>query len=159
MSLHRVPASILALALGAAGMACVRRPPAETYTSESHLRDQWLPRLEDGATQRDDVIAHLGEPTVSFQERRILAYRLLLVDSYFPLAPRAYGDLLGGGPWADSRVGTDARRKGLWLAVAREARDDRRLLWELSREAEYCLVLLFDAGGTLRRHRITRVLP
>lgn len=143
------------------GMGCVHAPPGEAYAAESYVRARWLPPLHDGTTRRDDVIAELGAPTATFQAGRIHAYRLLLVERDAPLASSGYDTLVSF--WGGI-VGTDARREALSterraLVVMREAPDDERLLWELTREAEYGLVLVFDQGGMLQRHRLTRVLP
>jgi len=169
MSLRRIPAATwMTLALATActlPMMSLQRAPGETLTSEPHLRDRWLPRLEDGATRREDVVAALGDPTSTFQANAILAYRLLLVDGPEPLTSRAHRSLVGAGGWSAvfsdgwARIGRDARREALVLGVAHQDRSDERLLWELSREAEYSLVLVFDDRGILLRHALTRILP
>lgn len=46
----------------------------------AELEDQWLGFLNPGETSREDILLTLGVPTSSFEDDRIVGYRLDLVE-------------------------------------------------------------------------------
>ena len=45
---------------------------------DAAVQRQWLPFLEDGKTNRAEVLSSLGQPSARFQGERILTYRMML---------------------------------------------------------------------------------
>lgn len=65
---------VLALALAACQAA---KPPAP---APHELRQKWLGYLEDGKTKKADILWRLGPPSDSFEEGRIVIYRMVFRD-------------------------------------------------------------------------------
>jgi hypothetical protein len=146
--------------------ACAAEPLNETLVSETFVRERWLSYLEDGKTKRKEIIQKLGEPTSSFQDNRILGYRLLLVEdgrhvteneyqTAFINLEYAYRDQYFG--WINNKRKLLAE-KGMLFTVRDQNKEDK-LLEILSREAEYSLVLVFDDQNTLTQHSLRRIMP
>ena len=157
-----LPLFIMSLLL----MACAAEVLNESLVSEPYVRERWLSYLEDGKTKRDEIIRRLGEPTSSYQDNRILGYRLLLIEDGREITEKeyrtalihfesAYRDRYFG--WINNRR-TLLSEKGILFTVRDQNKEDK-LLEILSREAEYRLVLVFDDHDTLAQHSLRRILP
>jgi hypothetical protein len=127
----------------------------EKYVSVSFVRERWLGFLKDGTTNRQDLLASLGEPTGQYAGGRIFAYRLLLVEDEREKLAKARM-LFKEADINDRREAL--AKKGRLLVYRREMKADLGL--ELfAREAEYSLVIVFDDRGTVSKSSLRRVLP
>lgn len=156
---------LLCIMLGSL-FACAAEPLNETFVSEPFVHEKWLSYLEDGKTKKDDIIRQLGEPTSSFEDNRILGYRLILVEDGQDITEKEYRTALINFEYAyrDRYFGwINSRRKVLsekgTLLTVREGNKEDKLPEILSREAEYSLVLVFDDQNTLARHSLRRIMP
>ena len=157
-----LPLFIMSLSL----MACAADTLNESFVSEPYVRGRWLSYLEDGKTKRQEVIRRLGEPTSSFQDNRILGYRLLLIEDGRDITEKEYRTALINfeSAYRDRYFGwINNRRKllsenGTLFTVRDQNKEDKRLEI-LSREAEYSLVLVFDDHDTLAQHSLRRIMP
>ena len=163
--------------------------PDETFVTESYVHQRWLPFIQDGRISRKEIISHLGEPTQSYENERILAYRLLLVEADRKIIADYYKKMIAylEETWQPEVI---KRRKILSekgnLFVFRENMKEERPLenikWKswyggyhqglfsenikeerflelVAREAEYSLVLVFDDNNILSKHSLLRVRP
>jgi hypothetical protein len=147
-------------------MACAHEKLDESFVSETFVRGKWLSYLEDGKTQREEIIQRLGEPTSTFQDNRILGYRLILVEEGRDLSEKEYRSILinlesaylaGYYGWVNDRRNL-LSEKGTLFTVHEQNKEDK-ILEILSREAEYSLVLVFDDQETLARNSLRRIMP
>ena len=85
--------------------------------------------LRVGATTRQEVILTLGEPSVSFEQERILTYRIGQNEErgYYVITPKL---------------------------MMSEMRLNQPLTWEMVR---YSLVLVFDGSGVLEKQKLIPV--
>jgi hypothetical protein len=146
--------------------ACAAEPLNETFVSEPYVRERWLSYLEDGKTEREEIIQKLGEPTSSFQGNKILGYRLLLIEDGRKITEKEYRTALINfeSAYRDRYYGwINNRRKQLsekgTLFTVRDQNKEDEILELLSREAEYSLVLVFDDQNTLTQHSLRRIMP
>jgi len=146
--------------------ACAAEVLNESLVSEPYVRERWLSYLEDGKTKRDEIIRRLGEPTSSYQDNRILGYRLLLIEDGRDITEKEYRTalIIFESAYRERYFGwINNRRKQLsekgTLFTVRDQNKEDKLLEILSREAEYSLVLVFDDHDTLAQHRLRRILP
>jgi hypothetical protein len=146
--------------------ACAHENLDETFVSEPYVRERWLSYLEDGKTKQEEIIRRFGEPTSSFQDSRILGYRLILVEEGQDLSEEEYRNVLINVEsaylgryygWVNDRR-KQLSEKGTLFTVREQNREDK-LLEILSREAEYSLVLVFDDHDTLAQHSLRRIMP
>ena len=146
--------------------SCAHENLDETFVSEPYVRERWLSYLEDGKTKQEEIIRRLGEPTSSFQDSRILGYRLILVEEGQDLSEEEYRNVLINVEsaylgryygWVNDRR-KQLSEKGTLFTVREQNREDK-LLEILSREAEYSLVLVFDDHDTLAQHSLRRIMP
>jgi len=147
-------------------LACAAEPLNETFVSEPYVRERWLSYLEDGKTKKGDIIRRLGEPESTYEDDRILGYRLILVEDGRDLSEKEYRTVLLNFQsahrdryygWINNRRKV-LSEKGALVTVRGQNKEDK-LLEILSREAEYSLVLVFDDQNTLARHSIRRIMP
>lgn len=129
-------------------LSCAHTPSRLQPSAKALLPDEWLATIQDGVTTRAGVATDLGQPTVWFEGGRIFAYRLIVegTRASYPASEERHGTFFISGA-------------NLLAWVARKESHDVPLVWELSRDAEYALVLVFDDAGTLRRHVLKRILP
>jgi len=147
-------------------LACAAEPLNETFVSEPYVRERWLSYVEDGKTKKGDIIRRLGEPESTYEDDRILGYRLILVEDGRDLSEKEYRTVLLNFQsahrdryygWINNRRKV-LSEKGALVTVRGQNKEDK-LLEILSREAEYSLVLVFDDQNTLARHSIRRIMP
>lgn len=155
-----LPIFFLALLVGCA------TPRDDTYVSETYVSERWLPFIQNGKTTRNELVALLGEPTRSYQDGKILAYRLILVEA--GKVQTEEGLMV---TWHMTRTAyftknykqVNKRRKALSqtgrLLVLRPSEEEQRQLRILTREAEYSLVLVCDHNDIVVRHSLVRVKP
>jgi len=157
-----LPAFIMLLMI----MACANEKLYESFISEPYVRERWLSYLEDGRTKKDEIIRRLGEPTSRFQNGIILGYRLILVEEGGDISEKEYRSIILTRDAAYTQryyawVNKERKllsEKGILFTLRDENKDDK-ILEILSREAEYSLVLVFDAHGTLAKHDLRRIMP
>ena len=146
--------------------ACAAETLNETFVIEPYVRERWLSYLEDGKTKREEITRKLGEPTSSYQDNRILGYRLILIEDGRDITEKEYRTALinfesayrdGYYGWINSRRKLLSER-GVLFTVCDQNKEDK-ILEILSREAEYSLVLVFDDHDTLARHSLRRIMP
>ncbi len=114
---NRVRAALLCATVGAlisVGSGCV--------TKKTEVRD--LGFLQDGRTNRGEVLAKLGEPSGRYGEERFLTYRF---------GKRVKGGYQTPGGYSHHAPGGD---------------------WDM---LKYSLVLVFDDGGVLKKHKLVKV--
>lgn len=147
-------------------IACAEAKLDESFVSEPYVREKWLSFIGDGKTDRNEIVQHLGEPTLSFQNGKILCYRLILVEAGKEITEKEYRTVFlnYGTAYRDRSFGwVNNRRRVLsekgTLFTVREQNKEDKLLDILSREAEYSLVLVFDDQGTLATHNLRRIMP
>ena len=140
-------------------------PRDDTYVTETYVSERWLPFIQNGKTTRNELVALLGEPTRSYQDGKILAYRLILVE-----AGRVQTKELIA-TWHMTRTAyvtknykqVNKRRQALSqtgrLLVLRPSEEEQRQLRILTRDAEYSLVLVCDHNDIVVRHSLVRVKP
>ncbi len=146
--------------------ACAHDNLDERFVSEPYVRERWLSYVEDGKTKKGDIIRRLGEPTSSFQDNRILGYRLILVEDGRDITEKEYRTALINfeSAYRDRYYGWINNRRKLLsekgaLFTVRDQNKEDKLLEILSREAEYSLVLVFDDQNTLAQHSLRRIMP
>lgn len=141
--------------------------PDETFVTESYVHKRWLSFIQNRKTSRKEVISHLGEPTEFYENKRILAYRLLLVEKDHKITADYYKkirawEVEGWQSMAWESLIND-RRKALSekgnLLVFRENENDEMAYVLRAREAEYSLILVFDDNNILKKHSLLRILP
>lgn len=137
----------------------------DTYVTEIYVSERWLPFIQNGKTTRNELVAILGKPTRSYQDGKILAFRLILVE-----AGRVQTEALMA-TWHMTRTAyftknykqVNNRRQALSqtgrLLVLRPSEEEQRQLRILTREAEYSLVLVCDHNDIVVRHSLVRVKP
>jgi hypothetical protein len=147
-------------------MACAADTLNESLVSEPYVHERWLSYLEDGKTKREEIIRRLGEPTSSFQDNRILGYRLLLIEDGRNITEKEYRTALINfeSAYRDRYYGWINDRRKLFsekgaLFTVRDQNKEDKLLEILSREAEYSLVLVFDEQDTLATNSLRRIMP
>jgi hypothetical protein len=147
-------------------MACANEILDESFISEPYVRERWLSYLQDGKTKQDEIIRRLGEPTSRFQNGMILGYRLILIEEGREISEKEYRGIIlnrdsayigGYYAWVNNERKL-LSEKGVLFTLREENKDDK-ILEILSREAEYSLVLVFDAHGTLAKHNLRRIMP
>ena len=158
------PVRVLLIFLFALLVGCAT-PRDDTYVTETYVSERWLPFIQNGKTTRNELVALLGEPTRSYQDGKILAYRLILVE-----AGRVQTEELMA-TWHMTRTAyfikhyrqVNERRQALSktgrLLVLRPSEGEQRHLRILTREAEYSLVLVCDHNDIVVRHSLVRVKP
>ncbi len=158
------PVRVLLIFLFALLVGCAT-PRDDTYVTETYVSERWLPFIQNGKTTRNELVAILGEPTRSYQDGKILAYRLILVE-----AGRVQTKELIA-TWHMTRTASvtkdykrvNKRRQALSqtgrLLVLRPSEEEQRQLRILTREAEYSLVLVCDHNDIVVRHSLVRVKP
>jgi hypothetical protein len=146
--------------------ACAAEPLNETLVSEPYVRGRWLPYLQDGETKREEITRGLGKPTSSYENDRILGYRLILVEEGRDITEKEYRTALINfeSAYRDRYYGWINNRRKLLsekgtLFTVRDQNKEDKLLEILSREAEYSLVLVFDNHDTLAQHSLRRIMP
>jgi len=128
-----------------------------SYVRESFVHGRWLQFIQDGRTSQNEVTSSLGEPSVYFQDGKILAYRLILVEEDREVTEEEFR-LAGGSPSTVNKRRKALSEKGLLLVVRGNMKEER--FWQLrSRAAEYSLILVFDDRDILRTHNLLRVGP
>lgn len=163
--------------------------PDETFVTESYVRQRWLPFIQNGKATRKEVITNLGEPTQSYENGRILAYRLLLVERDRKKIADYYRSIYQVDVW-QSEINERRKvlsEKGNLLVFRENMKEERplenikfkgqfgwfyrdkglfsenmkeeRFLELVAREAEYSLVLVFDDNNILSKHSLLRVRP
>lgn len=126
---------------------------------------RWLPSIRDGATTRYEIIALWGLPASEYEEGRIAAYRLLLLDSDSELTEGEYERrlaeiaLLPASPTGG--IAGDLERLSashVFVAIRSDNRDFylKRLI---TRPREYGLILVYEPTGVVRRHALVHVYP
>lgn len=147
-------------------MACANEKLDESFLSEPYVRETRLSCLEDGKTKQEEIIRRLGEPTSRYQDKRILGYRLILIEEGRDITEKEYRTALTNfeSAYRDRYYGWINNRRKLLsekgtLFTVREENKEDKILEILSREAEYSLVLVFDDHGTLARHSLRRIMP
>jgi hypothetical protein len=157
-----LPLFIMSLSL----MACAADTLNESFVSEPYVRERWLSYLEDGKTKREEIIRRLGEATSSYQNNRILGYRLILDEEGRDLSEKEYRSVLINVEsaylgryytWVNDRRKL-LSEKGTLFTVRDHNKEDK-LLEILSREAEYSLVLVFDDQDILTTNSLRRIMP
>lgn len=141
--------------------------PDETFVTESYVHQRWLSFIQDGKATRKEVITRLGEPTQSYENGRILAYRLLLVEGDRKITADYYKKIktwkVEGWQSAVWESLINERRKALSekgnLLVFRENANDEMAYVLRAREAEYSLILVFNDNNILSKHSLLRVRP
>ena len=162
----------LALVLMLSAGGCTLPAPDEAVVAPEHVFEKHLRFLARGETTRDDVRSRLGQPARVYENGRVLAYRLLLVEEGVTATVKDYDNAIGRETVAGS-LGVANAERGRQFHVKRREGIDRagRLLsiahpeaeehtFEvLAREAEYHLVLVVDARGLISDFSFVRILP
>ena len=110
---------------------------AHPYTTPEVNRT-WLNFLQDNRTTRQQVVTKLGEPTASFENGRIVAYRLI-----GPNAPDPARDIYLFKPL-----------DGIPPIVARAPEPLDEVDWSV--RLEWSLVLVYDPQQIVMRHSVVR---
>ena len=137
----------------------------DTYVTETYVSERWLPFIQNGKTTRNELVALLGEPTRSYQDGKILAYRLILVEAGRVQTEElmATWHMTRNAYFTKNYKQVNKRRQALSqtgrLLVLRPSEEEQRQLRMLTREAEYSLVLVCDHNDIVVRHSLVRVKP
>jgi len=114
-------------------------PIYESHLSESYVKQAWLPYIKNNNITKDEIITLLGEPTAYFNNGKILAYRVIVIET----SP-------------DTSL----------ILVIRESIEELDFLsnldeFEYSRKTqirtEYDLILAFDNNNILKNHSLIKV--
>lgn len=139
-------------------MAGCTMPQQLPTLSDQQVRQRWLSPIADGVTTRTDVQQLLGEPAFRFSNDQIFGYRLVLAHRATEPSNQEY---LNEANWRGKYQETNARRQqiaehGALLSI-RDVNEEsvRKLI--LLREAEFGLLLIFDANGVLAQHTFSRI--
>ena len=132
-----------ATVVSAAG--CQSAVPDEQLTQRA-VTSRWLAWLHDGQTDRQAVTRELGEPTRSYEGRRIVAYHLYLSNPHKQVTHKNFAKrhCEGFGP-----IGPDTQL----CAAPAEATPESELRIRLS-AAHYSLVLVYDQVDVVRAHSL-----
>jgi hypothetical protein len=110
------------------------------------VTSRWLAWLRDGQTDRQAVTRELGEPTRSYEDRRLVAYHLYLSNPHKEVTHKNFATRYceGFGP-----IGPDTQLRAAPPHVTPEA----ELRIHLS-AAHYSLVLVYDHRDVVRAHSL-----
>lgn len=137
-------------------------PLREDCVEPVHIRERWLPPIENGCTTIDTLGARLGQETRRFESGSVRVWVLVLVESEVEPDLATYLATESAWRWrsGDARSAYRERldRHGRLATVSAEAIELRRL-WPTRREAEYHLIVSVDDHGVVQRHSLLRVLP
>ena len=123
----------------------------QSYTPDPQLTQpavtaRWLAWLQDGQTNRQAVTRQLGEPTRSYEGRRIVAYHLYLADPHKQVTDQNFVKLNAKG-FGPIRADTQ-----MCVAPAHTT-TETELRIRLS-AAHYSLVLVYDPRDVVRTHSL-----
>ena len=129
--------------LSAAG--CQSAAPDEQLTQRA-VTSRWLAWLHDGQADRQAVTRELGEPTRSYEGRRIVAYHLYLSNPHKEVTHENFATRYreGFGP-----IGPDTQL----CAAPAQPTSETELRIHLS-AANYSLVLVYDQRDVVRAHSL-----
>lgn len=133
----------------------------EDRVEVAHVEQRWLPRIVDGRSSIDDLVARLGAPTMTFDGGRLNGWILQLHEDGVRAQLAQDGTIPGPRDLGSGRARTQRRenidRDGeLRTVSAADLRE--RAVWPVRREAEFHLVVV-QTGGLVERHVLRRVLP
>ena len=126
-----------------------------THVAGSYVKERWLSFLAEGA-EKQKVTSRLGDPTRSYYEGNLLAYRLLLLaDAGIGEKPcRHYSDL--AEPLMINQRRRKIPEKGELLVVREGMKDGWRVLCS---EAEYHLLIVFGDHGKVEKYSFLEIFP
>ena len=132
-----------ATVVSAAG--CQSATPDEQLTQRA-VTSRWLAWLHDGQTDRQAVTRELGQPTRSYEGRRLVAYHLYLSNPHKDVTHQNFARRYceGFGP-----IGPDTQL----CAAPAHATPEAELRIRVS-AAHYSLVLVYDQGDVVRAHSV-----
>jgi hypothetical protein len=124
---------------------CQSAVPDEHLTQRA-VTSRWLAWLHDGQTDRQAVTRELGEPTRSYEGRRLVAYHLYLSNPHKQVTHTNFAKR--------HCEGFGAIGPGTQLCAApAEATPESDLRMRLS-AAHYSLVMVYDQGDVVRAHSL-----
>ena len=150
--------TLLLLVLFNLPLAGCTMPEQLPSLSDQQVRQRWLSPIADGRTTRTDVQQLLGEPAFRFSNDRIFGYRLVLAHRSTEPSNEEY---LNEANWRGKFQDNNARRRqiaehGALLSI-RDINEESNRKLILLREAEFGLLLIFDASGVLAQHTFSRI--
>jgi hypothetical protein len=126
-----------------------------TYIARSYVKERWLNVLREDA-QKQDIISILGDPTSSYYNGNLLAYRLvLMVDkgvseksckNYYHVTEPQFVNLRR----------KQIPEKGELVVIRQEMTAGWRVLCS---EAEYHLLIVFRDDGRLAQYSFLEIFP
>jgi hypothetical protein len=127
----------------------------DAHVQESYVRDRWLGFIGNGSVTKADTRAFLGDPTATYNDGSIFAYRLILLADG-SMRENACATHRMSEPTIVNSRRKSLPEKGRLIVV----RDDMEKRWQmLCGEAEYHLILVFDQYGKVARHALKRLSP
>jgi len=145
----------------------------DEYFTESYDYSRWLPMIEDGESKRSQIQEKLGPPSRTFEEGRIVTYRIMINEWKNGLSESLFFDYCSSNypPFYDSyydcgRIPKNIADKrfeslnkdGVVLVLTEENKSkyEKEIIAGI---LEFDLILVFDCADILKRHALVRIQP
>jgi hypothetical protein len=125
-----------------------------TYIARPYVMERWLNVLREGA-EKQDIISTLGDPTSSYYNGKLLAYRLVLMAEK-GVSERSCEIYSMTEPLVVNRRRKRIPEKGELLVIRQEMTDGWRVLCG---EAEYHLLIVFRDDAKVEKYSFLEIFP
>ena len=125
-----------------------------TYIARPYVKERWLNVLREGAEKRD-IIRILGDPTCSYYNGNLLAYRFILMADK-DVNEKSCKNYNMAEPLLINQRRKQIPERGELVVTRREMVDGWRVLCS---EAEYHLLIVFRDDATVEKYSLLEIFP
>jgi hypothetical protein len=125
-----------------------------TYIERAYVKERWLNVLREGA-EKQNIISALGDPTSSYYNGNLVAYRLVLMAEK-DVSERSCKNYNMTEPWLVNQRKKQIPEKGELVVIRQEMIDGWRVLCS---EAEYHLLIVLRDDAKVEKYSFLGIFP